>query len=295
MSAALMGSSIGLGLGVTYLLAGLGSATADHFRTARIAQESRGTLSETMLQRNVSRSDPAAAAVARNHDGLTNGFGARAPLGQRNSAVKAKRDLECLTDAVYFEARGETPRGQAAVAQVVLNRLANPNFPKTVCGVVFQGARHPGCQFSFACDGSMHRGLEMAAWDRARRVAEQALAGVRSASIGNATHFHTVDVQPYWGPSMLRVAQVGLHIFYRRNPHAPAMQAGEVEEAVFTSLPSAAGSGIRLASAVAGKGADGMPAASSPSSEAAKAGAEPAASQPAEAISHTASAEPAAS
>ncbi len=129
-------------------------------------------------------------------------------------ALDASRDLDCLTQAVYYEARGETPSGQAAVAQVVLNRVRHPAFPKSVCSVVFQRA-FGVCQFSFACDGSMRRGREPGAWSRARKVASRAIAGYVMPSVGNATHFHTINVSPGWGPRMVRVDQVGLHIFYR--------------------------------------------------------------------------------
>lgn len=125
------------------------------------------------------------------------------------------RDLECLTQAVYYEARGESAAGQAAVAQVVLNRTRHPAFPKTVCGVVFQGLRGGGCQFSFACDGSVHRRVESYAWRRAEQVAAKALDGSVMASVGNATHFHVASLSPGWGPRLLRVAQVGAHVFYR--------------------------------------------------------------------------------
>lgn len=133
-----------------------------------------------------------------------------------NGALEESRDLECLTQAVYYEARGETPAGQAAVAQVVLNRARHPSFPKSICGVVFQGAQSRGaCQFSFACDGSMRKRREPGAWDRAERVAARALSGSVMNSVGTATHFHTVNVSPTWGPRLVRVNQVGLHIFYR--------------------------------------------------------------------------------
>ncbi len=132
-----------------------------------------------------------------------------------DGALDASRDLECLTEAVYYEARGETPAGQAAVAQVVLNRARHPAFPKSVCGVVFQGAGGRVCQFSFACDGSMRRGREPGAWARARKVAARALSGEVMTGVGNATHFHTINVSPGWGPRLVRVGQVGLHIFYR--------------------------------------------------------------------------------
>ena len=96
------------------------------------------------------------------------------------------------------------------MAQVVLNRVRHPSFPKSVCAVVYQG-----CQFSFACDGSTRRGREAGAWNRAQRIATKALSGAVVANVGNATHFHTVNVSPNWGPSLMRVGQVGLHIFYR--------------------------------------------------------------------------------
>ncbi|WP_309604464.1 cell wall hydrolase, partial [Phenylobacterium sp.] len=172
------------------------------------------------------------------------------------------RELDCLTQAVYFEARGETPRGQAAVAQVVLNRVKHPAFPKTVCAVVFQGAATHGCQFSFACDGSMRRGREAGAWDRARRIASRALSGAVAADIGSATHFHTTGVAPGWGPRMLRVTQVGLHVFYRFNPRGRAFEAAR-EHAVFASLPGPVPT-IRLASALVEKTIDATLTASAP-------------------------------
>jgi len=138
-----------------------------------------------------------------------------------SGALDSARDLDCLSDAVYYEARGETPAGQAAVAQVVLNRVRHPAFPKSVCAVVFQGAQGgSGCQFSFACDGSMGRPREPAAWRHAREVAAHALSGFVMPSVGNATHFHVAGIDPGWGPRLLRVAQIGLHVFYRFGGYA---------------------------------------------------------------------------
>ena len=131
-------------------------------------------------------------------------------------ALDGARDLECLTQAVYYEARGESAQGQAAVAQVVLNRVRHPAFPKTVCGVVFQGASlGHGCQFSFACDGSMHDRREPEAWRRSELVAARALSGTTVAQVGRATHFHVVGLETAWNNDMIRVAQVGMHVFYR--------------------------------------------------------------------------------
>jgi spore germination cell wall hydrolase CwlJ-like protein len=124
--------------------------------------------------------------------------------------------VTCLTMAVYYEAASQSDQGEAAVAQVVLNRLRNPLFPKTVCGVVFQGSTLPtGCQFTFTCDGSLGRRPSKAGWERARRIAERALDGYVEKSVGDATHYHTVWVVPYWQSTVIKVAQVGAHIFYR--------------------------------------------------------------------------------
>lgn len=132
------------------------------------------------------------------------------------SALDQSRDLDCLTKAAYYEARGEGVDGMRAVAQVVLNRARHPAFPKTVCAVVFQGSnRSTGCQFSFTCNGSMRGAVNRAAWNRAREVASQALSGQVYAAVGNATHFHTTGVAPRWRNSLVRVGQVGDHLFYR--------------------------------------------------------------------------------
>src|SRR5438270_911367 len=126
------------------------------------------------------------------------------------------RAIECLTQAVYYEAGSEGPDGQRAVAQVVLNRMHHPGFPPTVCGVVYQGSELPtGCQFTFTCDGSLLRTPVPAIWTAARRIAVQALAGQVDAAVGHATHYHADYVLPYWADSLLKQVQIGHHIFYR--------------------------------------------------------------------------------
>lgn len=125
------------------------------------------------------------------------------------------RALQCLTAAIYYEAASEPDGGQRAVAQVVLNRVAHPAFPHTVCGVVYQGSERPSCQFSFACDGSMARRPAIQFWDRARRVAADALAGYVYAPVGLATHYHTSAVHPYWADSLAFIGTIGAHRFYR--------------------------------------------------------------------------------
>ncbi len=126
------------------------------------------------------------------------------------------RALDCLATASLYEA-GDDTRGERAVAQVVLNRLRHPAFPKTVCGVVFEGSeRSTGCQFSFTCDGAIARWKpNEAGWRRAREVAAAALAGSVYKPVGYATHYHTDWVVPYWQSSLVKLAAVGSHLFFR--------------------------------------------------------------------------------
>ncbi|MCA3732477.1 MAG: cell wall hydrolase [Phenylobacterium sp.] len=137
----------------------------------------------------------------------------------------ARRALTCLTQAVYYEAAREPEVGQAAVAQVVLNRLRHPGYPKSVCGVVYQGSARPtGCQFTFTCDGSLGRPPEPALWSAADAVARRALSGHVVREVGSATHYHADYVAPYWAPTLVKLAQIGAHIFYRWT--GPSGEAG---------------------------------------------------------------------
>jgi spore germination cell wall hydrolase CwlJ-like protein len=142
---------------------------------------------------------------------------AASPLALRFASVADRaRSLQCLTEAVYYEAATEPLDGQRAVAQVVLNRVRHPAYPNSVCGVVYQGhERRTGCQFSFTCDGSLGRAPMMSLWNRARQVAAEALAGGVYAPVGYATHYHANYVVPYWASSLVKSAEVGAHIFYR--------------------------------------------------------------------------------
>jgi hypothetical protein len=124
--------------------------------------------------------------------------------------------VDCLSDAIYYEAAFEPIEGQRAVAQVIVNRVRDPNYPKSVCGVVFQGyQRKTGCQFSFVCDGSMRRRPPtLAETTEAHQIAEQALSGYVETQVGTATHYHTDYVRPNWAPQMVKVTKIGQHIFY---------------------------------------------------------------------------------
>ena len=130
-------------------------------------------------------------------------------------AASFARAVDCLAAAAWYEV-GDDAKGQRAVIQVVLNRARNPAFPRTVCGVVFQGSeRVTGCQFSFTCDGSLARTPSREAWQRARALGSAALVGEIDPTVGHATHYHANYVVPYWASSLDKIAQVDLHIFYR--------------------------------------------------------------------------------
>jgi spore germination cell wall hydrolase CwlJ-like protein len=136
-------------------------------------------------------------------------------LGKASGETRA-RALECLTSAIYYEAAQEPTDGQRAVAQVVLNRVRHPAFPNSVCGVVYEGSTRPtGCQFTFTCDGSMARAPLPDLWNRARKVADEALKGAVYAPVGLATHYHANYVVPYWASSLVKTSVEGAHIFYR--------------------------------------------------------------------------------
>jgi hypothetical protein len=129
------------------------------------------------------------------------------------------RAEKCLAQAVYFEARNEAARGQIAVAQVVMNRVFSPYYPKDVCSVVYQNAhRLLGCQFTFACDGQSEAIRERGAWARAQRIAKQTLdAKVWLPEVAKSTHYHATYVRPIWAREMKQMVRYGTHIFYR--PH----------------------------------------------------------------------------
>jgi Cell Wall Hydrolase len=137
------------------------------------------------------------------------------PFALTGTPLDRSRALQCLTDAIYYEAASEPDAGQRAVAQVVLNRVRHPAFPGTVCGVVYQGSERGGCQFSFACDGALARVPARAAWARAANVAAAALAGYVFAPVGLATHYHTYAVTPAWNRTLVMTDAVGAHFFHR--------------------------------------------------------------------------------
>lgn len=149
--------------------------------------------------------------------GVGTGFGPVAqPFILKPGTVDFTRALQCLSDAIYYEAANEPDAGQRAVAQVIVNRMRHPSYPNSVCGVIYQGSeRASGCQFSYSCDGSMARIPARAAWLRGQRVAMETLSGAVYAPVGMATHYHAAYVYPYWAPSLDFVGTIGAHRFYR--------------------------------------------------------------------------------
>ena len=285
--AVLLGTAVGLALGGAYLAGGMARSATDHTRATRLASAATEGFSEAVLWQTAAAMDPGVVRLAKPFDiqgpSRTNeqdrkmaileaslsryepknnstdtpsvlrvSYTAPAAPFRLVGALESSRELDCLTQAVYYEARGESASGQAAVAQVVLNRVRSPIFPKTVCSVVFQGAaRGSGCQFSFACDGSLRRGREPMAWRRAQEVAANALSGVVMAAVGNATHYHNLTVSPNWGPNLLKVAQVGAHLFYRPSYNMAHGYGGELPNMNAQPLaPDADAPDLRLASMV---------------------------------------------
>jgi spore germination cell wall hydrolase CwlJ-like protein len=150
-------------------------------------------------------------AYARAQAPVTGGFA----TGQAVAA--SEKELWCLATAIYFEARGESYRGQVAVAQVVLNRVKDHRYPDTICSVVFQNqSRRNSCQFSFACDGIPETINDSKSWAQAQDIANRFTAGeLYLTEVADSTHYHATYVRPAWAPRMTKVTQIGLHVFYK--------------------------------------------------------------------------------
>ena len=169
---------------------------------------SLATLSETRLRRlgapyaGRSSDDPRIFSTAELDD-------MRRPRGNAQ--------WRCLTEALYFEARGEPVEGQYAVAEVILNRVDHPNYPDTICGVVNEGTGRPfACQFTYTCDGRPEEITDTRAWNRLGHIARIMMDGAPRDLTGNATHYHADGVSPRWARVYPRTAEYGVYIFYRR-------------------------------------------------------------------------------
>ncbi|SDW55327.1 Cell Wall Hydrolase [Ruegeria halocynthiae] len=140
--------------------------------------------------------------------------------GWLDQQPKANGDehFRCLAEALYFEARGESVRGQFAVAEVILNRVDSGRFPSSLCGVIKQGTgKRYQCQFTYTCDGHKEVINEKRAYERVAKVARAAIDGVAEEMTAGATHYHTRAVRPSWSRVYKETARIGVHIFYKHN------------------------------------------------------------------------------
>ncbi len=162
--------------------------------------------------------------------------GSPVALAQMETAHQA----ECLAEVMYYEARGEGIEGEKAVAEVVLQRTHERDYPSTVCGVAYDGIQpdRRDCQFSFACDATLRRPREGHAWQRVRQLAEKILIGAvpLPGRTGHAVAYHNVDGAPAWAQTMLKTAQIGNHVFYRRDPMAQVRQQQGGNQAGLTNI-----------------------------------------------------------
>ena len=163
--------------------------------------------------------------------------------------VRAFADpLACMTAAIYYEAAREPDAGQQAVARVVLNRVADPAYPKSVCAVIFQGSeRRSGCQFTFTCDGALRNTPDPALWARAGATATAALAAPEGLPALAAINYHADYVRPVWAATMHREMQIGRHIFYTRGPNAGAPQATRAAGAPMPAVATFSAWGLPIA------------------------------------------------
>jgi spore germination cell wall hydrolase CwlJ-like protein len=136
---------------------------------------------------------------------------------QDGVATQLLAEHRCLSEVLYYEARGEGRGGQQAIAEVVFHRMNTGNYGHSICAVVYEGAGHPGCQFSFTCNGQLALGRQASAWKESEKLAAQILTGeVRlQNATGGATNFHAISASPDWAPTLEKTIQIGNHIFYR--------------------------------------------------------------------------------
>lgn len=151
-----------------------------------------------------------------------------------------QRERRCLAIAIYFEARGEPVRGQVAVGQVIMNRVRSPLFPETICGVVYQGQMHPGCQFSFTCDGHTDTPRNDNQWALAQDIAKKITAGeLWLPEVGYSTYYHANYVSPNWVGDMSKIDTIGRHIFYKKRNEQPYVVEASAEDGKAPEQPQA--------------------------------------------------------
>jgi spore germination cell wall hydrolase CwlJ-like protein len=133
-------------------------------------------------------------------------------------AANGDAEWRCLSEALYFEARGETVKGQFAVAEVIMNRVKSSQYPGSLCAVIKQGTgRKYQCQFTYTCDGYKDVVAEYKAYERVSKVARVTIDGTATPLTDGATHYHNLTVHPSWARTFKKTAQIGVHLFYRHN------------------------------------------------------------------------------
>ncbi len=208
--------------------AAAGSTGASASPTTPVVRRAIALSSTTPAPVEATPIEIAAAPVSLQSPRLDRGFGETLPKADDSRPRYAdlidpdnmNKEQRCLAEAVYFEARSESAEGQAAVAQVVLNRVKSGLYPASICGVVYQNRhRHLACQFTFACEGKALRIGESESWEQAKRVASAVLEGkTYLADVGSATHYHANYVRPYWARRLKKMDVIGRHIFYKLRP-----------------------------------------------------------------------------
>lgn len=192
------------------------SATQDFSRAAQI--ELRATLREqNSLDEAADEAAEDLAAIPRVDLSKQTTSGLTARGLSRIKVTNRSEEWYCLSEALYFEARGESLRGQIAVAEVILNRVDSKRYPNTVCGVVQQGQhRRNACQFSYNCDGRSNRIGNKKVFEKLGQLSHAMLSGAKRELTGNALFYHNTTVRPRWSRKLVRTTRIGKHIFYRR-------------------------------------------------------------------------------
>jgi len=156
--------------------------------------------------------------------------------------ISREQQSDCLAEVLYYEARGEGTEGEKAVAEVVLQRTRDHNYPRTICGVVYEGAQpnHRACQFSFACDGALRQPKDRTTWERVRKLADAIVSGAvkLAGETRHAIAYHNIGVQPSWAEAMVQTVQIGNHVFYRPDsqPVPRANKPGAAEDAALAAF-----------------------------------------------------------
>jgi len=218
MKKSLVTMTIRAAMTAALILSGSAYASAQNLLASRLSSllgQEREAIAEISSSSMTALATPP-APEARNIATVPAGLYETATLDAMPSASGGAQ-WECLAEALYFEARGESLKGQFAVGEVILNRVDSSAYPNSVCGVVNQGTgRLHACQFSYTCDGRAEAINERAAWEEVGKVARLLLDGAPRDLTAGATHYHTRNVNPSWARRFPQTAAIDSHLFYRQ-------------------------------------------------------------------------------